>query len=122
MPDLKQHVALGAGAGIVTYAVMSHYYKRQFDLGEMLVCAAFGTAAALVPDIIEPALSPNHRSFAHSLAAGCGLIRLAVDQCGAENQDWDQWHKILWAVATAGYLSHLVADGCTPRGLPLLCN
>jgi len=83
----------------------------------MLACAAIATAAALVPDIIEPALNPDHRSFAHSLAEGFGLVRLVTDHCGAENQDWDEWHKILWAVATAGYeILHTLL--CAPDGPP----
>jgi inner membrane protein len=122
MANLKEHAWLGAGTGILTYAILCHFYERSFDFGEMLGCAAVGTAAAVAPDIVEPALHPHHRSFAHSLVAGSGLVRLAISFCDAENYDWDEWHKILWGVATAGYLSHLVADGCTPRGLPLLCN
>jgi inner membrane protein len=122
MANFKEHAGWGVGVGIATYAVICRYYKRQFDFVEMLVCAAVATVAAVVPDVIEPALDPNHRSFAHSVAAGSGLLGLAVDRCGADNTQWDEWYKILGAVATAGYVSHLVLDGCTPLGLPLLSN
>lgn len=120
MANLKEHAGWGFGSGIVTYAVMCRYYKRPFDFGEMLVCAVVATVTGLVPDVVEPALDPNHRSFAHSVTAGSGIVGLAMSSCGVENKNWDEWYKILGAAATAGYISHLVLDGCTPRGLPLL--
>jgi inner membrane protein len=120
MANLKEHAWIGAGVGVLTYAIMRDIYERPFDLGEMLMCAALSTVAATVPDVIEPALHPHHRSFAHSFVTAAGLLRIAVGFCDPNNSDWDPWQKTLWASATAGYLSHLAADGCTPRGLPLL--
>jgi len=120
MANLKEHAWIGAGAGVLTYAILCHIYERRFDFGEMLGCAALSTVAATVPDVIEPALHPHHRSFAHSLVTGSSLVRLAIGFCDPENDYWNPWQKTLWASATAGYLSHLVADGCTPHGLPLL--
>src|SRR5271170_4014702 len=66
MANLKEHGWLGAGTGVLTYILMCRYYDRPFDFGEMLACAAVSTATAMVPDILEPALSPNHRNVAHS--------------------------------------------------------
>ena len=120
MASLKEHAWLGAGTGVLTYILMCRYYDRSFDFGEMLGCAAVSTAAAMVPDILEPALTPNHRNVAHSFVAGSGLLSFARHRCGADNRDWEELQKILWAAATTGYLSHLLADACTPRGLPLL--
>ena len=120
MANLKEHAWLGAGTGVLTYILMCRYYDRPFDFGEMLGCAVVSTAAAMVPDILEPALSPNHRNVAHSLVAGSALLSFAKHRCGADNRDWEELQKILWAAATSGYLSHLVADASTPRGLPLL--
>lgn len=120
MANLKEHAWIGAGVGVLTYAIMRDIYQRPFDLGEMLMCAALSTVAATVPDVIEPALHPHHRGLAHSLVTGTGLLRIAVGFCDPKNSDWDPWQKTLWASATAGYLSHLAADGCTPHRLPLL--
>jgi inner membrane protein len=122
MASLREHAWLGAGTGALTYILMCRYYDRSFDFGEMLGCAAVSTAAAMVPDILEPALSPNHRNVAHSFVAGSGLFSFARNRCGVDNRDWEEFQKILWAAATTGYLSHLLADASTPRGLPLLCN
>jgi inner membrane protein len=122
MANMKEHAWIGAGAGVLTYITMCRYYERPLDLGEMLGCALMSTAAAMVPDILEPALNPHHRNFAHSVVTGSALARFATDRCRVDNRDWEEFQKILWASATAGYLSHLVADACTPRGLPLLCR
>lgn len=119
MADFRQHVWIGAATGALTYAAMCLYFDRQFNLGEMLGCAAVSTAMALVPDIVEPALTPNHRGLAHSLMTGSVLLRVACERCATQNRHWEEFQKILFASAAAGYLSHLVADGCTPRSLPL---
>jgi membrane-bound metal-dependent hydrolase YbcI (DUF457 family) len=73
-------------------------------------------------DMLEPALSPDHRNVAHSFVAGSTLLSFARHRCGVDNCDWEEFQKILWAAATTGYLSHLLADASTPRGLPLLCK
>ena len=120
MANIREHAWIGAAAGAVTYAAMCRYFNRPFDLGEVFWCAVVSTASSMIPDIIEPALTPNHRSIAHSVTAGSALLRLATDRCSIDNRDWQEFDKILLASATAGYLSHLIADGCTPRSLPLL--
>jgi len=77
MANLKEHAWLGAGTGVLTYMLMCRYCDRPFDFGEMLGCAVVSTAAAMVPDILEPALSPNHRNVAHRLVAGSVLLSFA---------------------------------------------
>ena len=120
MSNLGTHLAIGAGSGAGTYLLMCKYYGRKPDLGEALVSTGIGMLAAAAPDVLEPAVSPNHRAFGHSLTLGAGLVRLALTQCSKESGSWQEIEKILLAVALVSYLSRLVADGCTPRGLPLL--
>lgn len=120
MPNAAQHGLIGAAAGGATYVLMCRYYKRQLDFGEFLVCAGAGLLSAAVPDLLEPALHPHHRQLAHSVTTGGLLAKYASIMCCAENGTWDEFRKILVASAIGGYISHLVADGCTPRGLPLL--
>jgi hypothetical protein len=91
MASLKEHAWLGAGTGALIYILMCRYYDRSFDFGEMLGCAAVSTTAAMVPDILEPALSPNHRNVAHSFVAGSGLLSFARNRCGVDNRDWEEF-------------------------------
>ncbi len=120
MPNAAQHGMIGAAAGAGTYWLMCRYYNRQPDLGELLVCAGAGFLSAAVPDVLEPAAHPHHRQLAHSATVGTALVKYAMTMCCAENVKWTPEQKTLVAALVAGYVSHLVADGCTPRGLPLL--
>ena len=83
-----------------------------------------GVAAALttcLPDILEPATSPNHRQFFHSLV-WAGLIVAAVNKL----REWKPTKpseillKDLAMCAAAGYLIHLALDAMTKKSLPIL--
>lgn len=83
-----------------------------------------GTAAAFLtklPDILEPATSPNHRQFFHSLAFA-GLLCLAFRELG----NWQpesaggEFLKALGQVAIPAYLIHLFLDSLTAKSLPLI--
>ena len=74
-----------------------------------------------LPDLLEPAASPNHRQFFHSLAClslvGTGMYKLY--QWEAE----DKLDKLIrFALLTAGgaYVTHLLMDSSTPKGLPIV--
>ncbi len=120
MPNFKEHLAISGIASASTYLVMCHYYDRQPSLGELLVCTAVGLPVGAGPDALEPAIHPHHRSWGHSLGLGIGLATFAHAKCRKENGDWGEFQKILVAVVIVSYLAHLVADGCTPKGLPLI--
>lgn len=120
MANAAEHVLYGGLAGGVTYLVMCNYYERQPDLGELLFSAVVGIVGGAAPDAIEPAENPHHRQFAHSFVAGGLLLRLANSQCGIGNGSLEQFQKILLAAGIAGYVSHLIADGLTPRSLPII--
>jgi inner membrane protein len=120
MPNASQHALIGGTAAGITYLALSRYYQRQPDFGEFVTCALLGVAAAGVPDILEPAITPHHRQFAHSITLGTGLTKWAMDFCRRENCEGDPFPRILLGCALAAYLSHLAADFATPRGLPVL--
>lgn len=120
MANAAQHATLGMIAGGSTYLLMCKRYDRQRDFGELLLCAGVGLLAAGLPDLIEPASTPHHRQRAHSVSAASLLVKLVISAFSDRNQAFDEFNKILLSAAIVGYLSHLAADGCTPRGLPLL--
>ena len=120
MPNLKEHLGISVVASAGTYFAMCKYYNRQPDLGELLVCTGVGLLTGAAPDAIEPAIHPNHRALGHSLGLGAGLAKFALTKCCKENGDWQEFQKILVGVAIVSYMCHLIADGCTPRGIPLL--
>ena len=121
MANCKQHLCIGVAAGALTYIVMTHRCDRQFDAAELFGCTVVSALAALVPDVLAPALTPNHRGLAHSIATGSALARIAHAHCDHREVQSSDFEKIVFVCAFAGYVSHLVADGLTPRSLPLLC-
>jgi membrane-bound metal-dependent hydrolase YbcI (DUF457 family) len=119
-------------------------------LAEVLGGIAGGLLGANLPDFIEPATSSYHRKFFHSYTWGLAVVggtvqtevtpaqffrnaAAAMQKQAAELSANGQpaaaerfaefyFHFIAGAIKglPAGYLSHLVCDATTPRGLPLL--
>lgn len=85
---------------------------------------AAGLAASVLtklPDLLEPATSPNHRQFFHSLVfaslLGVGLYKLHQWEPDAVA---DKFWKALGMLAISGYLIHLALDATTAKSLPLI--
>lgn len=84
---------------------------------------AGGAAAAVLtnfPDLLEPATSPNHRAFFHSLTfaavLAAGLYKL--NQWQPESKS-DKFWKDVGMLAGSAYLIHLALDFTTNKSLPL---
>jgi hypothetical protein len=151
MPGKSVHVAFGAGAGATTAAIRARKQPLRNVLVETAGGAIGGYFGARVPDLIEPGMhNPRHRSVAHSIAAGTGLIEAAVtvidgwesacrgradklhearlkpDVGPIENAVLLLLELVVRAAAgvlsgfAAGYLSHQVLDSFSPEGLPLV--
>jgi inner membrane protein len=150
MPNHNEHLVWGAvaGAGYCLFS-SSIVRRREISLAELIGAALSGAITSKLPDIIEPATHPNHRSTFHSQSflAATGIVALpwaeqkrqrqhqladsARFQASAQQNESDRsyWlRKMLWhefvagliAGLAVGYISHLVADSLTPKGLPLL--
>ncbi len=85
---------------------------------------AMGAAAALMPslpDVLEPAVNPNHRKFFHSV-----VFALLIGQGMHKAYKWDaksDWERIVRVLLLAGgaaYLAHLARDAFTAKSLPLI--
>lgn len=83
--------------------------------------ASLGALFGKMPDIIEPALHPHHRQFFHSK-----LVLAATAYGMYETYQWKAQTSLekivrgIFLIAGCAYLSHLVCDSMTPRGLPLV--
>ncbi len=130
MANTKQHATtaalLGLGLGLLFNAVKQQQridlnpdYK--FDWGELALCglggSAIGAAAGVLPDIIEPATNPNHRKFFHSVTTGAVV---SYSMIKANQSELTEETKAVINIAGAGYLSHLLLDSETPKGIPLI--
>jgi inner membrane protein len=119
MPNAKEHVIFAAGVGLVGYAAYCAFLDRKFDIGEALLATGTCVLGSLVPDAVEPALHPCHRSVAHSVGAGALSVRTMSEAWRNTKVPADL--DFLLGFLLLGYVSHLVLDARTPKGLPLLC-
>jgi hypothetical protein len=147
MPSRRVHTTAGALTG-APYAWYTAQTTDELDrMVEGLGGGMGGAVGALLPDVLEPALTPNHRALAHSVIAGLGVASVRLDEWRAQcrtNADtyrakalalpandpgrWLYWLvELFWRLAAgflaglqAGYVSHLALDACTPRSVPLV--
>lgn len=114
------HTVTGAATGLAAVLIEKETLQESPLL--LLAAPAVGTVFGKLPDVIEPAFkNPNHRQFFHSIAF-VGLVAYGLKK----TYDWkpedgvDKAIRLLALCAGFGYLSHLVLDSTTPRGLPLV--
>ncbi len=131
MADLKKHVVVGAavggGANLIYQLVRLYASPRppgsfwdalaQVRWSRVAVFAAAGAAIAALPDLLEPAYHPNHRSLFHSVCCGGAL---AYGAFGEHSERWRDEDRHAARVGTLAYLSHLLLDAGTPKSLPLI--
>jgi hypothetical protein len=149
MASRRVHVALGVPSGIGAAAYAARQQTGNRLIIESVGGGVGGYVGALLPDILEPAVSSWHRSTCHSWA----VVGIAVQTVPDEIRRWQEycraqaahherqrdtsqdsvartWHgacAMFWLLAAgfaaglaAGYASHLVLDATTARGLPLI--
>ena len=121
MPNFKQHVVTGLAVGATLNALTQWTDRRddpgkRFDWGEFFLCSSAAGLGATLPDFLEPADSPNHRGFFHSIA----LVVLIV--CLLSNGWTGRFSTLLRRALFmfgAGYISHILLDATTPRSVAL---
>ena len=149
MADRRKHRQVGAIFGFLfTLSILDDQEATPHSV-EMMGGLLGGIFGGMLPDLIEPPSHPGHRSIAHALLpiGGAGifvvpnlqscqhLCRREAAQCRlfhrmsrneTERLRWEV-EELIWRYAAgvipgivAGYLSHLLLDAATPRGLPLL--
>jgi inner membrane protein len=119
MPNAKEHAIIGTAVGLGAWYLYCRYIERPLDLGEFLLAGGVGAVVGLLPDALEPAVNPNHRGLVHSYACA-GFLSYCTKRIW-EDPALSRDQKMQWTICSLAYLSHLFADGQTPKGLPLIC-
>ncbi len=123
MPGKKIHMAAAAGIGVITFFALDDEPSENINqkITDGIAILASSVYGGRLPDIIEPASSPNHRAFFHSWATLAGVCCLMHHFYKWSPTDPKQktLRKALIAMCT-GYSSHLLLDSRTPKSLPLL--
>lgn len=109
-------------AGAVTGIYLA---KRESIAGTATIKPVLGGAAAALltnlPDILEPATSPNHRSIFHSF-----VFAVFLGVCLHRLNEWqpltdsEKLLKDVGMLSVSAYLIHLALDFTTTKSLPLI--
>lgn len=120
MPNAATH-RFGAALVVGGFSAYSEYKKGE-NSAKPLAHSAFAAACGTLPDILEPALNPNHRQFFHSFGFA-GFLGYGLYQLHQKWQPQDEVEKVVKNVALiagSAYLIHLAMDSTTPKSLPLI--
>ena len=118
-------VASGMAMSVAAWCDASRNGQTELTNDERFATAvaagSLGAFCGSLPDLLEPAIHPNHRQFFHSVAFGL-LVAGGMGQVYRWKPD-EPWQRVLrGAVLIAGgaYLVHLLMDATTPKSLPLI--
>jgi hypothetical protein len=130
MANFKQHketgAEIGAVAGMLTCINHQFVYPKtypyyQFNWGQVFVSGiigyGLGTLGGILPDVFEPATHPHHRKSLHSITAGTTIV-MGLKKLNESNISVGE--KVFVNSIGASYLSHLLLDSNTAKGLPLI--
>ena len=103
------------GAAAADWKEDDHWAKHP------LVAAATAAVCGTLPDILEPALHPNHRQFFHSFlfATGVGFVLYKLYRWEPESEGGELVRAVT-LVGGCAYLVHLSMDAFTRKSLPLV--
>lgn len=120
MASAAEHAVFNLFTVTAAAAVAQHQEGKPLD-GSTIVMGAAAACLPSLPDILEPALNPNHRKFFHSVTfavmLGCAMRRVYKWETEGE---WERLARILLLVGGAAYLAHLARDAFTAKSLPLI--
>ena len=119
MPRRKEHIIIGASTAVVANFVMQLFESedQKIDPAEVLLAGFLGAFGGVLPDLIEPAVNPNHRKFFHSYST---ILGVGYSVAGKHTKKCSRFRKRMMVSAGIGYISHLIADSMTPKGLPIV--
>jgi len=116
--DQTEHAIIGALISLGGYGLYKRWKQETPTIKGALGSIILGGVAASLPDLIEPADNPNHRSFFHSLAL---LAMLAQgNQKIWESQNLTENQKLAISLFSAAFGSHLLSDSGSAKGIPLI--
>jgi membrane-bound metal-dependent hydrolase YbcI (DUF457 family) len=120
MARAAEHATFNLLAVSTVWALAGNKQDNRYIANSALAGLAASCFPSL-PDILEPATSPRHRKFFHSLAfaalLGLGLKKLYDWK---PDSDWDRFMRLSGLVLGSAYLAHLARDALTEASLPLV--
>jgi membrane-bound metal-dependent hydrolase YbcI (DUF457 family) len=116
--DKIEHGILGALVSVGLYGAYKYLKRESLTVQGVLGSLVLGGLAGVLPDLLEPATNPNHRSCFHSLVLLSMLAYGNKKVWDSQNLTEDQ--KLVFSLFSAAFGSHLTCDSSTPKSIPLL--
>lgn len=117
MPRKITHAIIGGGVGTLCYLGYCWFAKNKPSVQGLGTAFGLGGLGGSIPDIIEPASNPNHRKFFHS--AGFSTFLASFLKVITDDDEIAHDKKLAFIILILSYLSHILSDSTTPRGIPL---
>lgn len=114
------HAAISGVSAFATVVIVKERYQGA-RLPHPVFAAITAALASGLPDVLEPANTPHHRQFCHSLAFA-GVMTSGMKKL----YDWvpatpgEIFVRDVLLSVGFGYMAHLCADATTAMGLPLV--
>lgn len=116
----KAHAAI-SGISVAGLLVCLRHRNAEARLPHPVVGGIVAALTASLPDLLEPATSPNHRQFCHSVVFAAALsvvLREVYDW--APDTPLGQFAREVLLSAGLAYLIHLGVDATTAKSIPWL--
>lgn len=109
-------------AGLAVGIAAAHTEQANGQATAMpLAAGTIGALCTNLPDWLEPATSPHHRKFFHSIVFAAGVAVAFKKAWDWEPEtDLERCLRVVGLAGMAGYLVHLALDATTKRSLPVL--
>jgi membrane-bound metal-dependent hydrolase YbcI (DUF457 family) len=121
MPNFTPHLVTGGATGLsleVIRKIKENKPLEPEDLLRLTLSLSLSCIGGILPDVLEPAIHPRHRKFFHSILfiiiIGIAIYYLFKSE---ELDDILKWSFTAFSIAI---IAHIVLDGFTPAGLPVL--
>lgn len=118
MPNFGKHLLIGGGIGSICYLGYCWMTKNKPSLQGAVVSLGLGSLGGTLPDLIEPATNPHRRKFFHS--AGLTAFLASILKEYVSEDDTSNENVLALSILILSYLSHILSDSTTPKGIPIL--
>lgn len=127
MANFKTHRNVGVMVGLIMGLVdfiESCDFEKNIEFNKLIKCLSIGALGGLIgpiiPDILEPAHHPNHRSLAHGFLTGGLICHYLIKNFNTKIKVGKEIERLFLVSTEVAYISHLILDAGTKKSLPIV--
>ena len=119
MSNSGTHLLVGGASGLAGMICLKWLRNERLTFWEGVAGVLIGCSGAFLPDFFEPPISPSHRKILHSVGMGAAGIPFTISKIYRGAWTLTPGDRDFLIILSLGYLSHLILDARTPKGLPI---